>query len=323
MTTNMQRMHGLIEQLAGRFKGYLPWPEDKRDAVVRGHEMFIEDTITKADALALQSEMAEKNAAPQADGLARRSTSDPDRPAVAAPTTQKKAAQVPPGVCPADDPNREAQESAASCSPLTRDLAQRPGSDGERGDAVSVSDDRHGTRTPDAAFSPDKLQNTPRVVAHPDKDADLFLCCADGEGTHEFKVCRGYDGVAAFYEAMCGRDADDTLDSLKCTFDDPDEWRNDGTALKLELYCAKFYVWKVSAAELAMPGCVPSATTPTITPELWSKLHLALGAAREYPDFDAGSPIRDYCDEALAELDRIAPEVLMRSRYVLRNTPDA
>jgi hypothetical protein len=48
----IRRLHGLIEQLAGRFKGYLPWPEEKRDTVVRGHEMFIEDTIRKADALA-------------------------------------------------------------------------------------------------------------------------------------------------------------------------------------------------------------------------------------------------------------------------------
>lgn len=44
-----ERLHGLVEQLANRFKGYLPWPNELRDAVVRGHEMFIEDTIKKAD----------------------------------------------------------------------------------------------------------------------------------------------------------------------------------------------------------------------------------------------------------------------------------
>ena len=45
-----ERWHGLVEQLAQRFKGYLPWPDDLRGSVVRGHEMFIEDTLKKADA---------------------------------------------------------------------------------------------------------------------------------------------------------------------------------------------------------------------------------------------------------------------------------
>ncbi len=47
------RLHGMIEELAMRFKGYLPWPEEKRDAVVRGHEKAIEDIIKKADELAI------------------------------------------------------------------------------------------------------------------------------------------------------------------------------------------------------------------------------------------------------------------------------
>jgi hypothetical protein len=51
---------------------------------------------------------------------------------------------------------------------------------------------------------------------------------------------------------------------------------------------------------------------PKITPELWCKLQLAFGAAREYPDFDSGSPIRDLLDDALADLERIAPESVMR-----------
>lgn len=51
----VQRLHGLIEQLAGRFEGYLPYPDEKRDSVVRGHEMFIKDTIKKADAIAAKS----------------------------------------------------------------------------------------------------------------------------------------------------------------------------------------------------------------------------------------------------------------------------
>ena len=92
------------------------------------------------------------------------------------------------------------------------------------------------------------------LIAHPDKEADLFLCCADGEGTHEFRICRGEEGILKFYEEMCGRDADGTLDSLKRTLADPEEWRNDGTALDIELYCARFFVWKVSTAEVAMPS---------------------------------------------------------------------
>lgn len=47
----LEKMRTLVEHLAGRFKGYLPWPDDLRDAVVRGHEAFIEDTIKKADAM--------------------------------------------------------------------------------------------------------------------------------------------------------------------------------------------------------------------------------------------------------------------------------
>lgn len=48
------RLHGLIEELAMRFRGYLPWPEEKRDSVVRGHEAAIKDIIKKADAIAVE-----------------------------------------------------------------------------------------------------------------------------------------------------------------------------------------------------------------------------------------------------------------------------
>lgn len=54
----VRRLHGLIEQLAGRFRGYLPWPETLRDATVRGHEAFIADTIAKADAILGESSRA-------------------------------------------------------------------------------------------------------------------------------------------------------------------------------------------------------------------------------------------------------------------------
>jgi hypothetical protein len=55
--SRLERMHGLLELLAGRFRGYLPWPQELRDSVVRGHEAAIDDTIKKADAL-MQSETA-------------------------------------------------------------------------------------------------------------------------------------------------------------------------------------------------------------------------------------------------------------------------
>lgn len=100
-------------------------------------------------------------------------------------------------------------------------------------------------------------------IAHPDKEADLFVCCADGEGSHEFRICRGKEAVFAFYEEMTGRDHDDTLGSITRAFDDPDEWRNDGTALEMELYCARFYAWKVSEAEVAMPSTTRSASVPS------------------------------------------------------------
>jgi len=46
----LRTLHACVETLASAFKGYLPWPEEKRDAVVRGHEALIEDTMQRADA---------------------------------------------------------------------------------------------------------------------------------------------------------------------------------------------------------------------------------------------------------------------------------
>lgn len=47
----VEQLHALVEQLAGRFRGYLPWGDDLRTSTVRSHEMFIKDAIKKADAL--------------------------------------------------------------------------------------------------------------------------------------------------------------------------------------------------------------------------------------------------------------------------------
>lgn len=46
----IRTLHACVETLASAFKGYLPWPDEKRDSVVRGHEILIEDTLKRADA---------------------------------------------------------------------------------------------------------------------------------------------------------------------------------------------------------------------------------------------------------------------------------
>ena len=112
-----------------------------------------------------------------------------------------------------------------------------------------------------------------------DHEADLFLCCADGEGSQEFRVCANEAAVFAFYEEMTGRDENGTLDSITKSFSDQDYWRNEGRAFELELYCAKFYVWKVVPREVAL---LPSATPASgvfVPQEVWDWL---MG---EGPDF--------------------------------------
>jgi hypothetical protein len=69
--SRLERMHGLLELLAGRFRGYLPWPQELRDSVVRGHEAAIDDTIKKADAL-MQSETTLRTPEERAAGSAAR-----------------------------------------------------------------------------------------------------------------------------------------------------------------------------------------------------------------------------------------------------------
>jgi hypothetical protein len=63
------------------------------------------------------------------------------------------APQVPPGVCPADDPNPEARRDPAGSTDAHKAPAPAAVASSERGDAVSVSDDRHGTGTPAVAAS--------------------------------------------------------------------------------------------------------------------------------------------------------------------------
>lgn len=81
---------------------------------------------------------------------------------------------------------------------------------------------------------------------------EVFLCRASGEGSHNFRVAAGEAGVCDFYREMFGEDHGGGIESLTSAFHDPDEWGNDGTTLDLELYCAKFEVWKVDPKELGI-----------------------------------------------------------------------
>lgn len=71
----VRTLHGCVETLASAFRGYLPWPEEARSSVVRGHEALIEDTVKRADACltiiehatAARSEIARSDESPAAD----------------------------------------------------------------------------------------------------------------------------------------------------------------------------------------------------------------------------------------------------------------
>ena len=66
--------------------------------------------------------------------------------------------------------------------------------------------------------------------------SELFLCRANGEGSHQFRVCADEDEVRKFYGEMFG---EDTVDDF-ARFRDPEEWSNGGTAYHEELYYATF-----------------------------------------------------------------------------------
>lgn len=108
--------------------------------------------------------------------------------------------------------------------------------------------------------------------------SQVFLCCADGEGSHEFRVCADDAAVFKFYEEMTGCDEDGTLDSITKSFGDSDHWRNDGTAFELELYCARFYVWKVAPSELAFAS---SEIAPSIVDTYKLKIERDAATIRE------------------------------------------
>lgn len=62
---SLTRMHALVELLAERFKGFLPWADELRGQTVRSHEKFIEDTMRKADAICNRCAQSESAASPK------------------------------------------------------------------------------------------------------------------------------------------------------------------------------------------------------------------------------------------------------------------
>lgn len=86
----------------------------------------------------------------------------------------------------------------------------------------------------------------------------LFLCRANDEGSHDFRVCKDEAEVMAFYKEMFGEDYDGGIQSAIDHFRDTDNWSNDGTAYECALYCATFEVWKVDPSQLAIAAPPPS-----------------------------------------------------------------
>lgn len=91
---------------------------------------------------------------------------------------------------------------------------------------------------------------------------DVFLCRASGEGSQDFRICPDEAAVYAFYEEMTGRDQDGTLDSITKSFHDTDYWGCEGRAFSLDLYMAKFEVWKVQASELCERSDISGSHQP-------------------------------------------------------------
>lgn len=93
--------------------------------------------------------------------------------------------------------------------------------------------------------------------------APLYLCRASGDGSHSFRICADEAGVFAFYEEMFGKHHDGTIYSEIEHFRDPDNWAYEGTVYEVELYCAKWEVWKAEPQELRSPEAASALTTLT------------------------------------------------------------
>lgn len=120
------------------------------------------------------------------------------------------------------------------------------------------------------------------MTARDDKRGEVLLCCASGEGTHQFKVVADEAGVMAFLEEMCGGEQDGTMTHSLAHYRDEDNWTNGGTAYNVKLYCAEFSVWKVLPGELAftpsharqieLDSATVAGTDPHVAPLLASAL---------------------------------------------------
>ena len=97
------------------------------------------------------------------------------------------------------------------------------------------------------------------MSSHSHDDAEqLFLCRANGEGSHEFRVCKDEAEVMAFYKEIFGEDYGGGIQSQIDHFRDADNWSNEGAAYECELYCATFEVWKVAPGDLALRAAPPT-----------------------------------------------------------------
>lgn len=118
-----------------------------------------------------------------------------------------------------------------------------------------------------------------------DKRDEVLLCCASGEGSHQFKVAVDEAGVMAFLEEMCGGEEDGTMTHSLAHYRDEDNWSNGGTAYNVKLYCAEFSVWKVLPGELAFTPSHERAKWPGYDPAVPSPLESAPSTTPQKRDY--------------------------------------
>lgn len=117
------------------------------------------------------------------------------------------------------------------------------------------------------------------------KHERLYLCRANGEGQHSFRICADEAAVMVFYQEMFGLDMDGKLDGAIEHFRDSDNWSNGGEAYHCELYCATFEVWKVTPSEMSRAPSSTSSServpicgtkgTATVSRAIWDEAWLA------------------------------------------------
>lgn len=116
----------------------------------------------------------------------------------------------------------------------------------------------------------------------------LYLCRANGEGSHSFKVCDGELAVFAFYKEMFGEEEGGGIQLAIDHFRDADNWSNGGEAYSCELYCATFEVWKVHPDELKWHGSEkPAHIDRELLGEVLNELHNLCHRIEHIGDFYA------------------------------------